>query len=74
VISNRGGVTVSRVERGAICARIGLRPGDVFRQVGQTEVATPDEFWKAVGEQRPGADATFVIQRGYFQYVVPIPL
>jgi serine protease Do len=74
VVGNRGGVTVSRVERGAICARIGLRPGDVFLQVGQTEVGTPQEFWKAIGEQRPGADATFVVQRGYFQYVVPLPL
>ena len=74
VAGGRGGVVVSRVDRGGIAARIGLRPGDVFLQVGQSEVSSPAEFWKAVGEQRPGADATFVIQRGYFQYVVPIPL
>jgi serine protease Do len=74
VVGSRGGVAVSRVDRGGMAARIGLRPGDLFLQVGQNEVGSPAEFWKAVGEQRPGAEATFVVQRGYFQYVVPIPL
>src|SRR5262249_7443851 len=69
VTSGRGGgVTVARVVAGGIAARIGLRPGDLFLQVGQAEVTTPTEFWKAVGEQRPGAEATFVVQRGYYQY------
>jgi len=69
-----GGAGVTKVARGSVAAQIGLRPGDVFLQVGQNEVASAAEFWQAVGQLRPGSEATFVVQRGYFQYVVPIPL
>jgi serine protease Do len=70
----RGGASVKNVQRGSIAAQIGVRPGDLFVQVGQEEVGSADAFWRAVGKLRPGANATFVIQRGFFQYVVPVPL
>jgi S1-C subfamily serine protease len=69
-----GGAGVAQVIPGSVAARIGLRAGDLFLQVGQTEVGSAGDFWRAIGELRPGADATFVVQRGYYQYVVPIPL
>jgi S1-C subfamily serine protease len=74
VTARGGGASVARVGRQGVAAAIGLRPGDVFLQVGQSEVSTAEQFWQAVGQLRPGTDATFVVQRGYFQYVVPIPL
>jgi S1-C subfamily serine protease len=69
-----GGAGVSRVVRGGVAAAIGVRARDIFLQVGPNEVGGAADFWKAVGQLRPGTDATFVIQRGYYQYVVQIPL
>jgi serine protease Do len=69
-----GGAGVMRVARSGVCAAIGLRQGDIFIQVGQTEINSAADFWRAVGELHPGAEATFVVQRGYSQYYVPIPL
>lgn len=46
------GVVVLDVDADSTAADEGLRPGDVIRQVGQTEVRTPAEIDRLVGEAR----------------------
>jgi serine protease Do len=44
----KAGVRVSRVERNSPAARAGIRIGDVITEVGQTRVATAEEFDEAM--------------------------
>ena len=46
------GVVVTEVEDDSVAARKGLRPGDVIVEVGQEEVASPDDVVKKVSKAK----------------------
>lgn len=45
------GVLVEAVQRGSVCWRSGLRPGDIITSVNHTDVAKLDEFLAAVNQK-----------------------
>lgn len=47
-LKNVEGVVVSKVEADSPAEKAGLKAGDVIEKVGQTKVATPDEFKAAI--------------------------
>jgi S1-C subfamily serine protease len=59
-----GGVAVEAVEVAAFPAPPDLRPGDIVLQLGQSRIATPEEFAEAWDSQAPGSRARFLITRG----------
>ncbi|MFH1982784.1 MAG: trypsin-like peptidase domain-containing protein [Pseudomonadota bacterium] len=54
--------------------RIGIRPGDVIRQVDDMNIAGIDDFKKAVVKYRRKKSVTMVIQRGRQGYTITVRL
>jgi serine protease Do len=45
------GVVVSEVTDGSPAAEAGLAPGDVIERIGQTDIASDEEFWTVLSKQ-----------------------
>lgn len=73
-ITAREGVVIVEVRSGSQLARIGARPGDVLRQIDDTQVAGPEEFRRAVVKYRQKSSLVLLIQRGEQGYYVTVSL
>jgi len=63
----RGGtlVVIRTVERGSPAARVGLRAGDLVREVNSTEVSGLAEFRRLAGRARGAGRIVLLVQRGF---------
>jgi serine protease Do len=68
------GAVVVRVDAPSAAAFLGVKPGDVIREVNRRPIATIEDFRRAVPTLRIGVPALVLIQRGDFAlYVVLVP-
>jgi len=68
------GVVIVRVRRDSETYRIGIRPGDVIRQVNQAAVNNEKEFNQALIEARKHDSILLLVQRGQSGYYVTLNL
>jgi serine protease Do len=70
----REGVLITEIRPGSQLARIGVKPGDLLRQVDESGIATHDEFRKVVVKVRQKPSLVLLIQRGEQGYYVTVSL
>ena len=73
-LQNEKGVVIRRVHAKKPAAKIGLRPGDVIRQIDNQKITNLEEFQKMMTKLRLKTSALFLIQRGSFDYYVTLRL
>ena len=57
------GVVISNLNRQSYLARIGVRPGDVIRQLDDISIKNIDDFKKAIIKYRQKKSLVMVLQR-----------
>ena len=66
----RSGVLIERMRRGSYLDRIGVRPGDIIRQIGEVRVDALADFKSAIVKYRSKSAMVLMIQReGQLYYV-----
>ncbi|HSM89776.1 MAG TPA: trypsin-like peptidase domain-containing protein, partial [Desulfobacterales bacterium] len=73
-IAAREGVLITEIRPGSQLARIGVKPGDLLRQIDESGIATHDEFRKVVVKVRQKPSLVLLIQRGEQGYYVTVSL
>jgi len=68
------GAVISEIRRDAYLARIGVRPGDIIRQIDETAVKNTKDFEKAVIKYRNKASVVILVQRGGQGYYITVRL
>ena len=68
------GVVVTEVHPDTYLARVGVEPGDVVRQIGDTTVENLANFQKALVKQRLQDSLVLLIQRGNRGYYITVEL
>jgi len=68
------GVVITQVEAGSPAERIGIRPGDVIRQINSLEINDLKDFKKAISSLGNDRSVLLLIQRGSQGYYVTLPL
>jgi len=70
--TSRDGVVVTGVVPNSAGGKIGIKPGDVIRQVNQTQINTEEDFKTAMVEAAGRDNILFLIQRGRNGYYVTL--
>ena len=68
------GVVISEIHRLSSLARIGVRPGDIIRQIDDIPTKTITEFEKAVVKYRDKSAVVLLLQRGEDLYHISVKL
>lgn len=68
------GVVITDLKRGSSLARIGVRPGDVIRQMDEMQIQNTDDFKKAVVKSRRKRSVVILVQRGEQGYYITVKL
>ncbi len=68
------GVMITEVHQHSYLARIGVRPGDVIRQIDDTAITHIEDFKKAVIKCRLKSSVVVVVQRGRYLYNLSVRL
>jgi len=68
------GVLITEVHQQSYLARIGVRPGDVIRQIDDTTIINIKDFKKAVVKCRLKSSVVIVLQRGRYLYNISVKL
>jgi len=71
-IAAKEGVLITEVRSGSQLARIGLRAGDLLRQIDDAGTATHDEFRRVLVKARHKGSLMLLIQRGEQGYYVTV--
>lgn len=71
-LQTKSGVVVTNVSNGGAAARVGIRPGDIVRQVNQSKIENLDDFKKAIIESWTKYSILLLIQRGPYGYYVAL--
>ncbi len=66
------GVVIRELDRHAYLAQIGVRPGDVIRQIDEMTINTRKDFYKAVTRYRHKASMVILLQRGDQLYYLTV--
>jgi S1-C subfamily serine protease len=72
--STREGVVISELDSRSYLAGIGVRPGDVIRQIDGTAIENKDDFRKATIKYRQKSSVVVLVQRGDQGYYITIKL
>ena len=72
--SAREGVVISEIDSRSYLAGIGVRPGDVIRQIDDTAIANKDDFKKAAVRYRQKSSVVVLVQRGDQGYYITVKL
>ncbi|MGE0085698.1 MAG: Do family serine endopeptidase [Desulfococcaceae bacterium] len=68
------GALISEVRRDSYLARIGVRPGDIIRQMDEMPVRNTAEFEKAVLKYRNKSSVVILLQRGEQGYYITVKM
>jgi Do/DeqQ family serine protease len=68
------GVLITEIHRQSYLARIGVRPGDVIRQIDDATIANTDDFKKAIVKRRHKPSLVMLLQRGQHLYNISVKL
>jgi len=68
------GVLITEIHRQSYLARIGVRPGDVIRQIDDFTIAKTDDFKKAIVKRRHKPSLVILLQRGQHLYNISVKL
>jgi S1-C subfamily serine protease len=71
-IAAKEGVLITEVRPGSQLARVGLRAGDLLRQIDEAGIANRDEFRKVLVKVRQKPSLVLMIQRGEQGYYVTV--
>ncbi len=71
-VTDRDGVVVISVEQGTNAHRIGLKPGDIIRQLGESHVADVNDYQKFFSRIRRDEKILMVVERDQRYYLVTI--
>jgi len=72
--SARQGVVIAELDSRSYLAGIGVRPGDVIRQIDDTAIENKDDFKKATVKYRQKGSLVVLLQRGDQGYYITIKL
>ena len=73
-LNQSSGVVVTSVEPQCFLARVGVEPGDVIRQLGDTVVQNREAFEKALVKRRLHDSVVILVQRGSQGYYITVEL
>jgi len=73
-IRTREGVVISEIARNSHLDRIGVRPGDVIRQIDDITISNKEDFKKAVVKYRQKQSVVILLQRGDQGYYITIKI
>jgi Do/DeqQ family serine protease len=73
-IAAKEGVLIKEIRSGSQLARIGVRAGDLLRQIDESGISNHDEFGKVLVKVRQKASLVLLIQRGEQGYYVTVSL
>ena len=68
----KAGVVISDLNRQSYLARIGVRPGDVIRQLDDIAIKNIDDFKKAIIKYRQKKSLVMVLQREDQRYNITV--
>lgn len=68
------GVVVKEVEPQSLASRVGIREGDVIRQVNDTEIASLEDYHSAMAKALRRDSVTLLVQRGSYGYYLTLDL
>ncbi len=71
-VEAKEGVVIRQVQPGSQLARVGVRAGDVVRQVDSAAVATHEDFRKALARARQKTSFVLLVQRGDQGYYITV--
>ncbi len=72
--SAKTGVVISEVNRQSYLARIGVKPGDIIRQIDEMTVSSVKDFEKSVVKYRHKKSVVILLQRGDQSYYITVKL
>ncbi|HUV49684.1 MAG TPA: Do family serine endopeptidase [Anaerolineae bacterium] len=72
--SEKTGVVISSINGQSHLARIGVKPGDIIRQIDEMAVSSVKDFEKAVVKYRNKRSVVLLLQRGDQSYYITIKL
>jgi Do/DeqQ family serine protease len=73
-IAAKEGVLIKEIRSGTQLARIGVRAGDLLRQIDESGISNHEEFSKVLVKVRQKASLVLLIQRGEQGYYVTVSL
>ena len=73
-ISAPTGVYISKIDRQSYLAGIGVRQGDVIRQIDQITINDSKDFQRAIIKYRSKKSMVILVQRGERGYYITIKL
>jgi S1-C subfamily serine protease len=73
-ITAKEGVLVKEVRSGSQLARVGVKAGDLIRQIDESGISDHEEFKKALVRVRQKPSIVLLIQRGEQGYYVTVTL
>ena len=68
------GILITDLQRQSYLARIGVRPGDVIRQMDEITIKNVEDFKKAIIKYRHKAALVFLLQRADQLYNITVKL
>jgi S1-C subfamily serine protease len=71
-IEAKEGVVIRQLQPGSQLARVGVRAGDVIRQIDSAAVATHEDFRKALARARQKTSFVLLVQRGDQGYYITV--
>ena len=73
-VSARVGVVITDLRHKSYLARIGVRPGDVIRQIDQLSIGSIDDFQQAIVKYRHKKTVVILLQRSDQGYYITVEL
>jgi len=70
----QAGIVITQVAPGSELSRIGVRPGDIIRQINDTRVDSSDSFRQTLVKHRHRTSVVLLVQRDNQLYNLTVPI